>query len=355
MINLLDLTLPELTDWMQAELGEPCFRAVQVWQWIWQRMARSFEEMSNVSKVCRARLAECARIDWPEVSRVQESRDGTTKFLLRLEDGAEVETVLIPSESRDGNRRWTQCLSSQVGCAMGCTFCSTGGMGFERNMSMGEILGQILVARTHLGDNRPDWPILRNLVFMGMGEPLLNLREVMRALQSLNDDRGLNFSPRRITVSTCGIEKGLRELGESGLAFLAVSLHAPNQALRERIMPKAARWPLNELLAALKSYPLKTRERITFEYLLLGGVNDGPEHARELARVVSEIKGKLNLIVYNPAENAPYEAPSPERVLAFEKMLWDRNITAIVRKSKGQDIKAACGQLKADQAVRHPA
>lgn len=355
MINLLDLTLPELTDWMQAELGEPRFRAVQVWQWIWQRMARSFEEMSNVSKVCRARLAECARIDWPEVSRVQESRDGTTKFLLRLEDGAEVETVLIPSESRDGNRRWTQCLSSQVGCAMGCTFCSTGGMGFERNMSMGEILGQILVARTHLGDNRPDWPILRNLVFMGMGEPLLNLREVMRALQSLNDDRGLNFSPRRITVSTCGIEKGLRELGESGLAFLAVSLHAPNQALRERIMPKAARWPLNELLAALKSYPLKTRERITFEYLLLGGVNDGPEHARELARVVSEIKGKLNLIVYNPAENAPYEAPSPERVLAFEKMLWDRNITAIVRKSKGQDIKAACGQLKADQAVRHPA
>lgn len=355
MINLLDLTLPELTDWMQAELGEPRFRAVQVWQWIWQRMARSFEEMSNVSKVCRARLAECARIDWPEVSRVQESRDGTTKFLLRLEDGAEVETVLIPSESRDGNRRWTQCLSSQVGCAMGCTFCSTGGMGFERNMSMGEILGQILVARTHLGDNRPDWPILRNLVFMGMGEPLLNLREVMRALQSLNDDRGLNFSPRRITVSTCGIEKGLRELGESGLAFLAVSLHAPNQALRERIMPNAARWPLNELLAALKSYPLKTRERITFEYLLLGGVNDGPEHARELARVVSEIKGKLNLIVYNPAENAPYEAPSPERVLAFEKMLWDRNITAIVRKSKGQDIKAACGQLKADQAVRHPA
>lgn len=355
MKNLLDLTLPELTDWMQAELGEPRFRAVQVWQWLWQRMARSFEEMTNVSKACRARLAACATIGWPEVSRVQESRDGTTKFLLRLADGAEVETVLIPSESRDGSRRWTQCLSSQVGCAMGCTFCSTGGMGFERNMTMGEILGQILVARAHLGDNRPDWPILRNLVFMGMGEPLLNLREVMRALQSLNDDCGLNFSPRRITVSTCGIEKGLRELGESGLAFLAVSLHAPNQALRERIMPKAARWPLPDLLAALKSYPLKTRERITFEYLLLGGVNDGPEHARELARLVSDIKGKLNLIVYNPAENAPYEAPSPERVLAFEKMLWDRHITAIVRKSKGQDIKAACGQLKAEQAARHPA
>ena len=354
MVNLLDFTLPELTDWMQQELGEPRFRAVQVWQWLWQRMARDFDEMTNVSKACRARLAACASIDWPEVARVQESRDGTTKFLLRLADGAEVETVLIPSESRDGSRRWTQCLSSQVGCAMGCTFCSTGTMGFERNMRMGEILGQILVARAHLGDTRPDWPILRNLVFMGMGEPLLNLHEVMRALKSLNDDKGLNFSPRRITVSTCGIEKGLRELGESCLAFLAVSLHAPTQELRARIMPKAARWPLDELLAALKSYPLKTRERITFEYLLLGGVNDGPEHARELARVVSDIKGKLNLIVYNSAENAPYEAPTPERVLAFEKMLWDRHITAIIRKSKGQDIKAACGQLKADQAARQP-
>ena len=222
MTNLLNYTLPELTDWMQTELGEPKFRAVQVWQWIWQKMARDFEAMSNVSKACRARLAETARIGWPEVARVQESSDGTTKFLLRLEDGALVETVLIPSDSREGVRRWTQCLSSQVGCAMGCTFCATGGMGFERNMTMGEILGQILVAREHLGDNRPDWPVLRNLVFMGMGEPLLNLREVMRALQSLNNDKGLNFSPRRITVSTCGIEKGLAELGASGLAYLAL-------------------------------------------------------------------------------------------------------------------------------------
>lgn len=350
MLNLLNLTLPELTDWMRTELGEPKFRAVQVWQWIWQKMARDFEAMSDVSKVCRARLAEKARIAWPRVAAQEESRDGTSKLLLRLEDGALVETVLIPSDSREGVRRWTQCLSSQVGCAMGCTFCSTGQMGFERNMTMGEILGQILVAREHLGDNRPDWPVLRNLVFMGMGEPLLNLRELMRALENLNNDRGLNFSPRRITVSTCGIEKGLAELGASGLAYLAVSLHAPNQDLRARIMPRAARWPLDQLLAALKSYPLKTRERITFEYLLLGGVNDGPEQARELARLVHDMgqgKGKLNLIVYNPAEGAPYAAPDEARVLAFEQYLWKRQITAIVRKSKGQDIKAACGQLKA--------
>lgn len=357
MINLLNFTLPELTAWMQNELGEPKFRAVQVWQWIWQKMARDFADMSDVSKACRGRLAEAARISWPEVAGLEESRDGTAKFLLRLEDGALVETVLIPSDSREGVRRWTQCLSSQVGCAMGCTFCATGRMGFERNMNMGEILGQILVAREHLGDNRPDWPVLRNLVFMGMGEPLLNLKEVMRALRSLNNDKGLNFSPRRITVSTCGIEQGLAELGESGLAYLAVSLHAPTQELRAQIMPKAARWPLDRLLAALASYPLKTRERITFEYLLLGGINDGPEQARELARLVHGVgrgKGKLNLIVYNPAEGAPYAAPDAARVLAFEQCLWKRQITAIIRKSKGQDIKAACGQLKAARHT-HPA
>ena len=335
---------------MGEELGEPKFRAVQVWQWLWQKMARDVDAMTNVSRACRERLAAAAAIVWPEVAAVEESRDGTTKFLLRLADGEQVETVLIPSDSREGARRWTQCLSSQVGCAMGCTFCSTGQMGFERNMSMGEILGQVLVARAHLGDARPDRPVLRNLVFMGMGEPLLNLREVMRALQSLNNDKGLNFSPRRITVSTCGIEKGLRELGESGLAYLAVSLHAPTQELRARIMPKAARWPLEELVAALQRYPLKTRERITFEYLLLGGVNDGPEQARELARLVGSVKGKLNLIVYNPAEGAPYAAPAEDRVLAFEQCLWKRHITAIVRKSKGQDIRAACGQLRAARA-----
>ena len=343
--NLLDFTLPALIDWMRDELGEPKFRAVQLWQWLWRRMARDFAGMSDISRAARVRLAEAARIRWPEVAQRQESSDGTVKFLLRMEDGALVESVLIPSEGRDGNRRWSQCLSSQVGCAMGCTFCATGSMGFSRNLSMGEILGQVLVARDYLGDTRPDWPVLRNLVFMGMGEPLLNWGAVKDALTSLNDDRGLNFSPRRITVSTCGIREGLRELGESGLAYLAVSLHAPNQALRERLMPRAARWPLPELMGALASYPLKTRERITFEYLLLGGVNDSPEHAAELARLVSRVRGKLNLIVFNPWPGAPWQAPSEERVLAFERALWDRNITAIVRKSKGQDIAAACGQL----------
>lgn len=351
MTDILNLTYPELEAFM-IQLGEPRFRAKQVWQWLWQKFARDFDAMTNVSKATRSRLAECATINWPTVETVQTSEDGTIKFLLRLVDGALVETVLIPSSSREGRQRMTQCLSCQVGCAMGCTFCSTGSMGFERNMNMGEILAQVLVAREYLGDTRPEHPIIRNLVFMGMGEPLLNFNEVMRSLQSLNDANGLAFSPRRITVSTCGIEKGLRELGECGLAYLAVSLHAPTQELRKRLMPKAAHWPVEELIAALETYPLKTRERVTFEYLLLGGVNDGIEEARELVRLVSRTKGKLNLIVYNPAEGSPYEAPTPERVLAFEKHLWSKNITAIIRKSRGQDIKAACGQLKASELER---
>ncbi len=345
MIDILNLTYPELEAFIVGDLGEPRFRAIQVWQWLWQKNATSFAAMTNISKSLRARLEERAAIVLPEVVNVQTSADGTQKLLLRLPDGALIETVIIPSTGRDGTIRIAQCLSSQVGCAMGCTFCSTGRMGFTRNMTAGEILGQVLIARARLGDNRPDHPVIRNLVFMGMGEPLLNLTEVTRALTMLHHERGLAFSPRRITVSTCGIRHGLRELGDSGLAFLAVSLHAPNQELRARIMPGAARWPLDELMAALAEYPLKTRERITFEYLLLGGVNDEPAHARELARLIAPVKAKLNLIAYNPSEGEPYQAPTEERILAFEQVLWDKNITAILRKSRGSDIRAACGQL----------
>lgn len=346
MIDILNLTLEELTDWLRRDLDQQPFRARQIWKWLWHKRARAFAEMSDLSAALRALLKEKAVIAWPAVETTQISSDGTVKFLLRLADGETVETVLIPSESREGKGRMTQCLSSQVGCAMGCTFCSTGAMGFTRNMSMGEILGQVLVAQDYLNDS-PDNPRLRNLVFMGMGEPLLNLSEVMKSLRTLNSEPGLSFSPRRITVSTCGVEKGLRELGESGLAYLAVSLHAPNQDLRAKIMPRAARWPLNELMESLRAYPLKTRERLTFEYLLLGGVNDSLEHARELSRLMAHVKGKLNLIVYNPAEGDSYRAPTPEALRAFETYLRSKHITAIVRKSKGLDINAACGQLKA--------
>lgn len=345
-IDMIELSLPNLEKWLVGELGQPKFRAAQIWQWLWRKLARDFESMSDVSKKLRERLSHLAVIRWPEIVKKQCGQDGTTKFLLRFSDGALAETVLIPAESRAGSRRWTQCLSSQIGCPMGCSFCATGRMGFKRNMSMGEIMGQVLVARDYLGDRRGDWPILRNLVFMGMGEPLLNLDNLIPALRGLESEKGLNFSPRHVTVSTCGLEKGLARLGESGLAYLAVSLHAPDQELRRKIMPKAATWPLDDMLAALAKYPLKTRERITFEYLLLGGVNDSLEHARKLASIVGRVKGKLNLIVYNPSPGLPFAAPDAEKVAAFQKFLCDKRITAILRKSRGADIAAACGQLK---------
>lgn len=349
-INLLDFTLPSLTQWLSESLGEPPFRARQIWQWIWQKSARSFAEMTNVSQKLRAKLEDFAEIKWPDIVATEISSDGTQKLLLRLSDGAEVETVLIPAPNRMGEIRWTQCLSSQVGCPMGCTFCATGQMGFQRNMTYGEILGQVLVGKEILGDLKPDRPILRNLVFMGMGEPLLNLENLLRALETMQSDLGLNFSPRRITVSTCGISAGLKDLGECGKAFLAISLHAPTQELRKKIMPGAATWPLGDMISTLAHYPLKTRERITFEYLLLGGVNDSPAHARELVRLLSNIKAKINLIVYNPVPGAPYRAPTAEAVEKFQEILWQKNITVILRKSRGQDIAAACGQLKSKRS-----
>lgn len=244
MLNILEMTLSELTQWVTGDLGLPKFRAQQIWQWVWQRMARSFDEMTNISKPVREELSKKAQIVWPEVDKILTSSDSTTKFLLRLGDGERVETVLIPSTSREGNVRWTQCLSTQVGCPMHCTFCSTGTMGFTRNMTMGEILGQILVARDYLGDTRPQWPVLRNLVFMGMGEPLLNFENLERALKSLNEDGGLNFSPRRITVSTCGIEKDSGSSAKAGSRFLLFHCTLPHRNCARKSCPERqnGRW-----------------------------------------------------------------------------------------------------------------
>jgi 23S rRNA (adenine2503-C2)-methyltransferase len=346
MISLLELTLPELTRFCTEELGQSAFRARQIWKWIWQKRARSFADMSDLPLALRERLAASASLDRPGIAAREESRDGTVKFLLRLADGERVETVLIPSEAPDGRPRMTLCLSCQVGCAMGCAFCGTGVLGFTRNMTCGEILSQVLLARDFLDDS-PHAPLLRNLVFMGMGEPLLNLPAVLRSLEILNSDSGLAFSHRRITVSTCGLPQGLAELGASGRAYLAVSLHAPTQDLRAALMPRAAAWPLPDLLAALRAYPLKTRERLTFAYLLIGGVNDSPEQARSLAGILAPLRAKLNLIAYNPVPGLPYRPPAQEAVLAFERILWAKHITVVLRKSRGGDISAACGQLRA--------
>ncbi|MDR2502867.1 MAG: 23S rRNA (adenine(2503)-C(2))-methyltransferase RlmN [Deltaproteobacteria bacterium] len=347
MLNLLNLSRVELEDFITRDLGEPSFRAVQVWRWLWAAGARSFAEMSNVSKALRAALAERAFIYRPETLEEQRSRDGTVKLLLRLADGELIETVLIPDERPGSDRRVTQCLSSQAGCSMGCLFCATGALGFVRNLDHAEILGQVLVGREVLARDYGRGSAPRNLVFMGMGEPLLNLDNLLRSLETAHSEQGLHFSRRRITVSTCGLPHGLRPLGESGLAGLALSLHAPEQELRARIMPKAARWPMDELLAELERYPLGAREHITLEYLLLGGVNDAPEQARALGRLARRLEAKINLIAYNMTEGAPYAAPSPERVLAFERELWSLGLVAVLRRSMGADIQAACGQLRA--------
>ena len=349
-MNILDLTYPALARRL-ADMGEPRFRADQVWQWLWARRAREFSAMTNLSKALRAALADEFSIAWPRVTDTAVSQDGTTKFLLRLEGGAPddalIETVLIPEADHI-----TQCLSTQVGCAMGCAFCATGSLGFERNMSHAEMAGQVLVARQYLADQGRDPTTLRNLVFMGMGEPLANLDTVLDVLATLGSDTGPGFSSRRMTVSTVGLPAGLERFGESGLASLAVSLHAPTQQLRAQIMPKAARVPLPELIEALERYPLAPRQRITIEYVLLGGVNDSPEHARELVRLLARVKCKINLIAYNPGDPesacaTDFRAPDEESVLAFQSALWDKGMTAVLRKSKGRDIAAACGQLRA--------
>jgi len=342
--DLLNLTHSELEAFVVDELALPRFRTDQLWHWLWHKGARDFGEMTNLSRELKAKLAERAVINLPATDVVRVSSDGTIKLLLRLADGERVETVLIPM-----GEHYTQCLSTQVGCAMACTFCSTGELGLTRNMTMGEILGQVLAGRAHLA--QAGLGALKNLVFMGMGEPLMNLPELLRSLETLGSPEGISISPRRSTVSSVGIPQGLKILGESGLGVPAISLHAPTQELREKLMPKAARVPLDELLACLDAFPLKQRERVTYEYILLGGVNDSIAHAKQLVRLLGQRRCKVNLIGYNPpppevAPNPPYRAPDPAAVLAFEDYLRSKRITTFLRRSMGQDIAAACGQLK---------
>ncbi|QGY39683.1 23S rRNA (adenine(2503)-C(2))-methyltransferase RlmN [Pseudodesulfovibrio cashew] len=342
MQNLIELNKNDLEAFVAGDLKLPRFRAEQIWQWLWQKRVRDIDGMTNLSKPLREQLKSMADIIWPDIAKVQQSKDGTIKFLLRMTDGALIETVLIPMQDR-----YSQCLSTQVGCAMACTFCNTGKLGFERNLTYGEIMGQILVGRQYLEDLGMN--PLKNLVFMGMGEPLLNLDTLLKVLNDLPCERGLSLSWRRSMVSTVGFPDKLRILGDLEVALPAISLHAPTQELRAKIMPKAAKVHLDDLMNCLNSYPMRPRERITFEYLLLKDVNDSLEHADQLAKLIDRKKGKINLIAYNATEGMPYQAPDRERVEAFEKRLWKHGLTAFIRRSMGSDIKAACGQLKAGE------
>lgn len=334
--NLLELDEAGLTSFV-AGLGMHAYRAKQISRWIYSSGAQWFTDMTNLSKKDRELLAERATLTPPELLERQVSADGTEKYLFGLHDGGTVESVMIPDE-----KRVTLCVSSQVGCALGCRFCLTGAGGFTRDLLPHEITGQVYAA-IKLAAPRE----LTNIVLMGMGEPLMNTDNVIDALRRLTSPDMFCISPRRITLSTAGVVPEIAALGESGVGVsLAVSLNAATDAVRDVIMPINRKYPIKELMAALRAFPLAPRRRITIEYVLLAGVNDSEKDARTLGNLLRGLKCKVNLIPHNPHPASEYGPPSEETVLAFQKVLHDKGYTAFIRQSRGQDILAACGQLR---------
>jgi 23S rRNA (adenine2503-C2)-methyltransferase len=331
-----------------AALDEPRFRADQLFQWVYGRGVTDFDAMTNLSKGLRAKLAERYVVARPRIARDLASTDGTHKWLLALADGNEVECVHIPEADRG-----TLCISSQVGCTLNCRFCHTGTQRLVRNLGPAEIVGQVMLARDHLGEwPTPERPTiyereLSNIVMMGMGEPLYNFENVSAALKIVMDDAGIAISRRRITLSTAGLVPLIRRCGEKLGVNLAVSLHAVRDDLRDEIVPINRKYPIAELLAACRDYPgARNSRRITFEYVMLDGVNDSDADARELVRLIKGIPSKVNLIPFNPWPGAPYGRSSAERIEAFAEIVRSAGYPSPVRTPRGEDIMAACGQLK---------
>jgi 23S rRNA (adenine2503-C2)-methyltransferase len=340
VVDLRACTLDDVVAVAQGELGEPRYRGEQIWRWVHGRGATSFEQMTDVSRPLRARLAERASIGTLEVAEVQRSADGTRKLRLRTCDGRSIESVLIP----DGEKL-TQCISSQVGCALDCQFCATAKLGLVRHLDAGEIADQVYRAQALLADEAPGRRIT-NLVYMGMGEPLHNYQAVMKSIAILTHGLGANLSQRRITVSTVGLVPGIERLGREPLRpNLAVSLNASSDDVRDRLMPVNKKWPIARLLDALRAFPLEHRRRITFEYVLLAGVNDSMEDAERLARLLRPMRCKLNLIPWNPHPGAPFARPSREAIESFQNRVKELGLAAYLRTPRGDDIAAACGQL----------
>ncbi|HWI40589.1 MAG TPA: 23S rRNA (adenine(2503)-C(2))-methyltransferase RlmN [Verrucomicrobiae bacterium] len=348
-IDLKNFDIEELETFLSG-LGKERFRARQIFKWMYQRGVEDFGEMSNLSRDFRGELEEKAYVSRIDPAAEEVSSDGTRKYLFVLEDGNSVESVLIPDEERA-----TLCISSQVGCAMGCRFCLTGTFNLTRNLTTAEIVNQVCAVKRLA----PEHPPVRNIVFMGMGEPLANLDNVARAIRILIHDDALQFSNRRVTVSTSGLVPEMDELGKRVTVNLAVSLNATTDEVRSAIMPVNRAYPLAELMAACRRFPLPSRRMITFEYVLIRGVNDTREDARRLVRLLHGIPSKVNLIPYNEHAAADFRAPLRETIDYFHRYLLDRHITVITRESRGADISAACGQLKgklektcADDAAR---
>jgi 23S rRNA (adenine2503-C2)-methyltransferase len=342
-INLIGLSRAELESVITG-FGLPAFRARQIWHWLYHRGATDFEQMTTLAKQVRAELAEKCVIARPGVVSEQLSRDSTRKWLLAVPGGGNVETVYIPEEDRGA-----LCISSQVGCALTCTFCHTGTQPLVRNLSAADIVGQMLVARDTYGE----WPspqggrMLSNIVMMGMGEPLLNYDNVAKALTIIMDNEGISISKRRITLSTAGYVPNMERCGEELGVNLAVSLHAVTDELRDEIVPINRKFPIKELLAACRAYPgANNARRITFEYIMLRGINDSPADARALVRLIKGIPAKVNLIPFNAWPGAPYECATGAAIRTFSEIVNDAGYSAPVRVPRGRDILAACGQLK---------
>jgi 23S rRNA (adenine2503-C2)-methyltransferase len=343
--NLLGLDRTALMDAVTA-LGEPAYRARQIYTWLYRKRVGSVDAMTNLTKALRRRIAESYVVRWPETAERAVARDRTRKYLFRLDDGATVESVYIPEEQRR-----TICLSTQAGCPLKCAFCLTGIGGYRRNLETWEILGQVAVVM----EDAPRVELPWNVVVMGMGEPLLNYDATVAALRILMDPEGFAVAPKKLTLSTVGILPALERLMEEPVRpNLAISLHAPTSALRRELMPIEARYPLKDVIAAAQRYPIPRGGRVTYEYVLLRGVNDSPAEARALVRLLAGTRAKVNLIPLNPAPEVPFAPPTPEAVDRFCGVLAAAHLTVSVRRARGQDILAACGQLHLQRATPAP-
>ncbi len=337
--DIKNLTYDQLAQWLEKE-GLAPYRTGQVLRWIYQVQSEDFFEMTNISKDLRARLAKDFYIGRLEATQKERSGDGTEKFVFTCQDGQRIETVLIPERGHQ-----TLCVSTQAGCAQGCGFCRTGQTGLFRNLTTSEIVAQVRDVEHMIEEPQS----LTNLVFMGMGEPLANYRNLKRALDVLTDnDWGMRYSGRRVTVSTAGLAPVIPRLGEDTRVKLAVSLNAADDLTRDKIMPINKKYPIESLLAACRQFPLRPGRRITFEYVLLAGVNDKELDARRLAKLLAPFPAKINLIAYNPFPGSEFDRPLEDDVLRFKDILFKKNFTVIIRKSKGADISAACGQLSGE-------
>jgi len=342
MENIQDYTREELVKWLEDK-GVRSFRAGQIFKWIYLKQASCFDEMTDLGKEMRGLLSEHFYLHRLDLEDKQVSSDATEKFLFRLADGHHIESVLIPEKDH-----FTLCVSTQVGCAMACKFCLTARGGMKRNLSVAEIIGQVRDARFYLLQKNIEPLQLSNIVFMGMGEPLANYDNLIKALEIIMDtDYGMKFAARRVTVSTSGLVPKIAQLGLDTDVNLAVSLNATDDKTRSALMPINNTYPISVLLDACKKFTMKPRNKITFEYILIKGINDSKQDALRLVTLLSPIRAKVNLIPFNEHEGSDFQRPEPKQILAFLQILLDRDMTAMTRKSKGDDISAACGQLKA--------